>query len=222
MIKMKTKTIIITSVIFLIAAIYIVIRISQQSDINSNNTTNKMETKIIEKPEMSIVGITLKTSFKDDRNKTEIPPFFHNVLEEGKLEQIPDRLNTNQLCVFEMKKDNPDFNYTMGVEVSKTDNAPHEMTKLTLPAGKYVAIKIIKRGPEDVGQAFGYIYKEYIPNSIYIPTGEPAFIYYDDEFFNIYNEKGYAGNPLATVYVPVKPLFIKQALNFLGIKKLNK
>lgn len=218
---MKTKKIVIIAAILMIASLYFLIKTNKQSECNSQNTT-KMETKIIEKPEMFIVGITLKTSFKDDRNKTEIPPFFHHVLEEGKLEQVPQRINTNQLCVFEMKKDNPDFNYTMGVEVSETSKSPHEMTKITLPASKYVAIKIIKRGPEDVGKAFGYIYKEFIPNSIYIPTGEPAFIYYDDEFFSIYNKKGYAGNPLATVYVPVKPLFIKKALNFLGLKKLNK
>jgi AraC family transcriptional regulator len=218
--NMKIKSIVIVAAIILIAAVFVVIR-NKQTDNHSQNSANKMETKIIEKPEMTVVGITLKTSFKDDRNKTEIPPFFHHVLEEGKLEKLPNRLNTNQLCVFEMKKDNPDFNYTMGVEVSITTNAPHEMTKLKLPASKYVAIKIIKRGPEDVGRAFGYIYKEFIPNSIYIPTGEPAFIYYDDEFFSIFNEKGYAGNPLATVYVPIKPLFIKQALSFLGIKKLS-
>lgn len=181
-----------------------------------------METKIIEKPAIQVVGITLKTSFKDERNKIEIPPFFHKVLEERKLDSVSDRLNTNQLCVFEMKKDNPDFNYTMGVEVNKTNNAPQEMTKMVLPAGKYVAVKIIKRGPEDVGSAFGYIFKEFIPNSIYIPTGEPAFIYYDEEFFSIYNVKGYAGNPLATVYVPIKPLFVKRLLNFFGIKKFNK
>jgi AraC family transcriptional regulator len=185
------------------------------------NLTKNMETKIIEMPAMQVVGITLKTSFKDERNKKEIPPFFHSVLEEGKLDLIPDRLNANQLCVFEMKKDNPDFNYTMGVEVNKTDNAPQDMTKLVLPSSKYASVKIIKRGPEDVGSAFGHIFKEFIPNSIYIPTGEPAFIYYDEEFFSIFNAKGYAGNPMATVYVPIKPLFIKSALKFLRIKRFN-
>jgi len=218
---MKTKSLVIVAAILMIALLFFFIRMNKQKEDHSQNSANNMETKIIEKPGMNVVGITLKTSFKDDRNKTEIPPFFHHVLEEGKLENVPDRLNTNQLCVFEMKKDNPDFNYTMGVEVSKTENAPSEMTQLKLPASKYVAIKIIKRGPEDVGQAFGYIYKEFIPNSIYIPTGEPAYIYYDDEFFSIFNEKGYAGNPLATVYVPVKPLLIKQVLSSLGIKKLS-
>jgi AraC family transcriptional regulator len=193
-----------------------------KTEINTQKKIEKMEVKITEKSAMIIAGITLKTSFKDDRNKTEIPPFFHHVLEEGKLETVPNRINTNQLCVFELKKDNPDFNYTMGVEVSETSNAPHEMTKLTLPASKYAAIKTIKRGPEDVGKAFGFIYKEFIPNSIYIPTGEPAFIYYDDEFFSIFNTKGYAENPLATVYVPIKPLFIKRLVKFLGIKNFTR
>lgn len=178
-----------------------------------------MEAIIVEKFGMKIVGFTLKTSFKYERHKTEIPPFFHKVLKEGKLESVKDRLNSNQLCVFEMKKDNPDFNYTMGVEVNKINTIPENMNSLTLPVSKYVAIKIIKRGPEDVGKAFGYIFKEWIPNSVYIPTGEPAYIYYDDEFFSIYNEKGYEGNPLATVYVPIKPLFIKRFIGFLGIRK---
>jgi AraC family transcriptional regulator len=181
-----------------------------------------MEAKIIEKPAMKVVGITLETSFKHERNKTEIPPFFHKVLEEGKLESVPDRINSCQLCVFEMNKDNPDFRYTMGVEVSESDDAPKEMSVMFLPASKYVTIRIIKRGPEDVGKAFAYIYKEWIPNTIYIPTGKPAFIYYDDDFFRIYNEHGYAGNPEATVFVPIKALFIKQILNFLRVKRFGK
>jgi predicted transcriptional regulator YdeE len=181
-----------------------------------------METKIIEKPAMQVIGFTLKTSFTDERNKVEIPPFFHKILEDGKLESIPDRLNNNQLCVFQMKKGNPDFNYTMGVEVSVENNVPDNMTSLLLPSSRYVTIKIVKRGPEDVGHAFGYIYKKWIPNTVYIPTGEPSFIYYDDEFFRVYDEHGYAGNPLATVFVPIKTLFIKRLLSFLRIKRFSK
>jgi predicted transcriptional regulator YdeE len=141
-----------------------------------------METEIIERPAMHVVGLTLKTSFTHERNKTEIPPFFHKVLEEHQLDTISDRLNTYQLCVFEMKKDNPDFNYTMGVEVTESNNAPEIFSRLILPSSSYVLVKIVKRGPEDVGEAFGYIYREWIPNSIFIPTGEPAFIYYEDVF----------------------------------------
>ena len=219
---MKTKTIVISLTLILFVSIYLLVSNNSTTEHHSKNAAMKADVKMIEKPEMHVAGISLQTSFTNDRNKKEIPPFFHHVLEEGKLERVPDRLNTHQLCVFEMKKDNPDFNYTMGVEVSQFSNAPAEMTRLTLPASLYVSIKIIKRGPEDVGRAFGYIYKEFIPGSIYVPTGEPAFIYYDDEFFSVFNEKGYAGNPMATVYVPVKPLFVKKMLNSLGIKNFVK
>jgi predicted transcriptional regulator YdeE len=217
---MKTK--LLFSIILVIISITIVSLVLKSKNENSStaeNFTNKMEPKIVEKSEIKVVGFGLQTSFTDERNKTEIPPFFHKVLEDGKLETVHNRVNANQLCVFKMEKDNPDFTYTMGVEVLDTQNSHQEMTSIVLPESKYVAIRIIKRGPEDVGKAFGYIYKEYIPNSIYVPTGEPAFIYYDEDFFSIYNEKGYAGNPLATVYVPVKPLLIKQMANAIGLLK---
>lgn len=171
---------------------------------------------------MKIIGLTLNTSFKDGRNKAEIPPFFHKILEEGILNEVPYRLNTNQLCVFEMEKNNPDFAYTMGTEVSKADAIPVSMKQIFLPASKYITLKTIKRGPEDVGKAFEFIYKNWIPASIYIPTGKPSFIYYDKDFFDIYNKQGYAGNPEATVFVPIRPFFIKSLLRFLGLKKFNK
>lgn len=180
-----------------------------------------METKIIEKPAMQVVGITLKTSFKDDRSKAEIPQFFHKVLEERKLESVPERLNPNQLCVFEMKRGNPDFSYTMGVEVKEAKNVSEGFTQMQLPAGKYVSVRIIKRGHDDVGKGFGYIFEKWIPDSVYIPTGTPAFIYYDDEFFSVFNKSGYEGNPVATIHVPIKPLFIKKVLNSLGLKKFT-
>lgn len=175
-----------------------------------------MEPEIVYKPEMNITGLILHTSFKDDRSKREIPPFFHSVLDEKKLDSVPGRINGNQLCVFNIKRDNPDFDYLMGVEVSEKVILTG-MEHIHLSASKYATLKIVKRGPEDVGKAFEFIFKKWIPKSVYIPTGAPAFIYYDQDFFSVFNEKGYQGNPLATVYVPVKPLVIKQILKFLRI-----
>ncbi len=175
-----------------------------------------MKPEIVYKPAMIISGLILHTSFKDDRSKREIPPFFHNVLEEKKLDSVPGRINGNQLCVFSIKRDKPDFDYLMGVEVSEKDFSKG-MEHINLPASKYATLKIVKRGPEDVGKAFEYIYKKWIQKSAYIPTGAPAFIYYDQDFFSVFNEKGYQGNPQATVYVPVKLLAIKQILKFFKI-----
>jgi predicted transcriptional regulator YdeE len=140
---------------------------------------------------MQVVGITLKTSLRNERSKSEIPPFFHKVLEEHKLDSIAGRLNANRLCVFQMEKDNPEFDYTMGVEVGSSSDGPEGFTHLLLPASSYVSVGIVKRGHDDVGKAFEFIFKEWIPNSIFIPTGQPAFIYYDKAFFDIYDRDGY-------------------------------
>jgi len=163
-----------------------------------------MEPKVVNKSEMKIVGLVLHTSFKDGMNKKEIPPFFHKVLEEKKLDNVPNRLNQNQLCVFKMENHSPNLDYVMGVEVNSLKNIPEGMESMVLSESMYASLKIVKRGPEDVGKAFETILSNWIPKSNYIPTGTPGFIYYDDEFFSVFNEKGYDGNPLATVFVPVK------------------
>jgi len=163
-----------------------------------------MEPKVVNKSEMKIIGLVLHTSFIEGKNKKEIPPFFHKVLEEKKLDKIPNRINQNQLCLFKMEKNTPNFDYVMGVEVNSLNNIPEGMESEVLSKSIYVSLKIVKRGPEDVGKAIENIFNKWIPKSIYIPTGAPSFIYYDDEFFSVFNEKGYEGNPLATVFVPVK------------------
>ncbi len=176
-----------------------------------------MEPKIITKNEMKIIGLVLHTSFTNEKSKKEIPPFFHKVLEEKKLEEIPNRINENQLCIFKMTRNCPDFDYVMGVEVSNTDKIPQGMESVLLSKSDYASLTIVKKGPEDVGKAFEHILKNWIPKSIYIPTGAPGFIYYDDRFFSIFNKNGYEGNPQATVYVPIKPFLTKRILKFLRI-----
>lgn len=178
-----------------------------------------MNLTVVEKQEMNVAGLLLQTSFTNERSKAEIPPFFHKVLEEKLLDKVPHRLNENQLCVFRMQRNNPDFDYLMGVEVSEVKNLPEEMVSVTFKPSKYASVKIVKRGPEDVGNAFQYIYKSWMPKSIYIPTGAPGFIYYDSDFFSVFNKQGYSGNPMATVYVPIKPLLLKQFLKFFKIIK---
>lgn len=164
-----------------------------------------MEPKIVQKDELKVIGLVLHTSFKDGRFRTEVPPFFHKVLEEGKLEKVPNRINRNQLCIFKMKKDSPDFDYIMGVEAGSLDEIPEGMESITLPKSEYAILTIVKRGPEDVAKAIKYIYEEWLPESDYVSTGAPGFIYYDDRFFSVFNKHGYGGNPVADIYVPIKP-----------------
>jgi AraC family transcriptional regulator len=164
-----------------------------------------MEPIIVNKQAFNVIGLELRTSFKDGRSKTEIPQFFHNVLEEARLDAVPNRINQNQLCIFKFDKNSPNFSYIMGVEVNSLDEIPEGMISVEVPASQYAMATIIKRGAEDVGKAFGYIDQKWLPRSDYMPGNSLPFIYYDDRFFSIFNEQGYEGSPVADVYFPVNP-----------------
>lgn len=69
----------------------------------------------------------------------------------------------------------------------------------------------MKKGVPDFNYTMGV---EVMESSIYVPTGAPAFIYYDKEFFDVFNSSGYDWNPMATIYVPVKALLIKRLFSF--------
>jgi predicted transcriptional regulator YdeE len=155
--------------------------------------------------EVKVIGLVLHTSFQDGRNKTDIPAFFHQVLEEAKLAQVPHRLNQNQMCVFNFAKNSPEFDYLMGVEVEWLDEIPAGMESIILPTGQYVVLTMVKRGPEDVGQGFQYVNEKWLPQSAYKPTGTPSFIYYDERFFSVFDKQGYAGNPIVDLYIPIQP-----------------
>jgi AraC family transcriptional regulator len=164
----------------------------------------KMKPTIVTKEAFKVIGLELRTSFKDGRNKTEIPPFFHKVLEKGRLDDVPNRVNQDQLCIFKFEKDSPDFSYIMGVEVESDREIPEGMVSVDMPASQYATATFIKRGFEDVSRAFGFVDQEWLPKSDYVRGNSPGFVYYDDRFFSIFNEQGYEGNPVADVYFPVQ------------------
>ena len=173
---------------------------TQQQGKDTMKTVN-----IVSKDETHIIGLVLHTSFKDGRQAQEIPPFFHDVVEKKTLDIVSNRLNENQVCIFRMKKGSPDFDYIMGVEVSSTENIPEGMESLTLPKSEYAAMPVVKRGNADVLKGFTYLLEEWLPRSDYIQELKKlGFIYYDERFLPIFREQGYAGNPVAELYVPVR------------------
>ena len=104
-----------------------------------------------------------------------------------------------------MKKNSPDFDYIMGVEVSSLDEIPAGMVSLTIPASEYAAMPFVKLGNADGMAAANYIMKERLPTSGYAQKTTPGFIYYDERFFPIDRKQGYAGNPVVEFYAPVIP-----------------
>ena len=162
------------------------------------------EVKIAEKGEMKVTALVLHTTFEGNRQAEEIPPFFHRVMEEETLESVPDRANENQICAIVRDQDGQELDYYMGVETSTFDHTPQAMKTLTIPAAKYATAAFIKRGNPDVLNAFMFLTGQWIPENGYAQNqNAPVFIYYDEKFLPIYKEQGYAGNPVAEIYVPI-------------------
>jgi predicted transcriptional regulator YdeE len=155
--------------------------------------------------EKKIAALVLHTTFAGNRQAEEIPPFFHKTMEDETLDSVPNRANSNQICAIIKKENSPELDYYMGVEVSSYDDVPEGMGTLTIPGSNYAVASFIKRGNADVLRAVGYITEKWIPENGYKQNYEvPVFVYYDERFIPIYKEKGYDGNPVAEIYIPVK------------------
>lgn len=163
------------------------------------------EVEIVQTQEKHITALVLHTTFENNRQAEEIPPFFHRTMDEGTLEQVPERVNGNQVCAIVKKPDSPEFDYYMGVETADHGNPPAGMAGLTIPGGRCATASFVKRGNADVVNAFGFITGQWLPqNGLQQDPGRPVFIYYDERFIPIYKAQGYEGNPVGQIFVPVR------------------
>ena len=163
------------------------------------------EVKITNKKEIKVMGVVLHTTFVENKQAMEIPPFFHKLMEEDTLEDVPNRINDNQICVFVMKPGSPNFDYYMGVEVNKLDSVPNGMETITIPASKYASTPFIKRGNSDGLKAFKYLTETWIPQNLYSRSMDvPMFIYYDERFIPSFKDHGYDGTQIAEMNIPVE------------------
>lgn len=173
---------------------------AQSNDLNKSS----YQVEIVTKSESKIVAFVLHTTFVENRQAREIPPFFHKIMEENSLESVPNRINKNQVCVFDKKPDSPAFDYYMGVEVNSVDSLPKDMKTFVIPESMYAATSFVKTGNMDVLQALKYLTEKWIPESEYKQNqAYPVFINYGEKFISIYKTVGYDGKPVATLYIPV-------------------
>jgi predicted transcriptional regulator YdeE len=162
------------------------------------------EVKLVLRQKSKLIGFVLHTTFIENRQANDIPPFFHNIMQENSFESIPNRLNKNQICLFDKKPDSPNFNYYMGVEVESNDLMPNDMKDFSIPEGSYVTTSFIKTGNLDVLQALKFIMEKWIPeNNLKQNQTLPVFVEYDNEFITKYKSDGYASKPIAKLFVPV-------------------
>ncbi len=162
------------------------------------------EVKITNQNEKKVVGLVLHTSFIENKQAQDIPPFFHKIMEEDLLEEVPNRINENQICVFVMKKSSPDFDYYMGVEVNNYDNIPEGMKTISIPASRFATTPFIKRGNPDGLKAFKFLTESWLPQNGYSQSlNVPMFIYYDERFIPSFKDHGYDGKQIAEMNIPI-------------------
>lgn len=163
------------------------------------------DVKVVEKAEKKVVALVLHTTFAKNSQAQEIPPFFHETMEKGILDHVPNRIDANQICAIVLNPGSPEFDYYMGVEVSSFENVPQKMETLIIPDSKFAYTPFIKKGNPDVLEAFNYLTEKWIPENGYaLKPNVPLFIYYDERFIPSFKEHGYDGTQIAEMNIPVK------------------
>jgi predicted transcriptional regulator YdeE len=163
------------------------------------------EVEIVERKVKKVVGLLLRTTFVENRQAEEIPPFFHKNMEEGTLEDVPNRINQNQICAMVKKPDSPEFDYYMGVEVSRFGDVPDGMVSLVIPESRFACAPFVKTGNPDALKVLGYLTESWLPqNGLSINPDVPLFIHYDERFIPSFKDHGYDGTQIAEMNMPVK------------------
>lgn len=119
-----------------------------------------METRIIQKEALFIVGLSLETLLQDEREQRNIPKLFDQF--EQRVYEIKNRKSENTIGIF---IDPPHYDHTRdpfkwitGVEVTALDDIPDGMEAHSIPANTYACT--IYQGPKSSSyQAYDYLYQ---------------------------------------------------------------
>jgi predicted transcriptional regulator YdeE len=148
-----------------------------------------IETKIVEKPAFSAVGITEAILFD-----SSLPPSENAIAKLwsrfGKeIPNIPGQLGWRSFGLMLHNPDNPPgapFNYMAAVQIFKDGDIPEGMTRIEVPAARYIALTL--RGPlDEISDAFKHFWGHWLPNSPYeydggTQTGKYEFELYDQRY----------------------------------------
>ena len=150
-----------------------------------------MEPKIIEKPEMRLVGVV----YYGDNKSKEIPELWKKHFPD--VFSVTHRVNREEsigLCYH-----NSDyvekglFYYMAAVEVESYEDIPITAVAKTVPAHKYAVFTHTKT-IEDLGETYQYIYGTWFPHKEYTKND-----FFDFECYT----KDENGKPIVELYIPI-------------------
>ena len=163
--------------------------------------------KVVELGEKKCIGYTITTSFRKNQKKTDIPPFYHYIYDNDKLDVFKRNDEQAMYCIFDFHENKQDFDYYIAVENdgSKTEE---NLVEVTLAKGKYIQVECYKRSQKAISMVAAYTNLCWIPKNGFKARNAPSFIVYDKRFHQNYKKYGcsdgiYHGNPVATVHIPI-------------------
>ncbi len=109
--------------------------------------------KIDDQASFTVVGVTVRTNnTKEAGGQGEIPQLWQSAMQNGTLEQIPNRAGDDLVVVYsDYASDNTgDYNYTLGYKVTSADKIPEGMVAKTIVAGKYAIFTSAQGPPQEV------------------------------------------------------------------------
>lgn len=163
---------------------------------------------IMQLPAMKFAGYSIATTLKNNQQKADIPPFYHDIYDNNRLDSIKPEGAFRMYCIFNRHENQEDFDYYVAVE-DKGDIQNNGYAKIETPAGKYIQVELLKRNNKTVAMIMMYVKNVWMKKNGYTEKNAPAFIVYDERFHTNYQKFGckgddYLGKPFATLYLPIK------------------
>lgn len=156
-----------------------------------------MEPVIIQQPELTIVGLEILTTLKDNDEDHTIPKLWEKFC--PRMSEIKNKKNDDEsygIC-FGDSPSQP-FTYVAGIEVEKNETVPEGMVCRILPASRYAVFT--HKGPlTNLKETYGHIYGTWFPQSGLELAGMFDFEKYDSRFKGMYDP-----NTEIDIYVPIK------------------
>ncbi|ULQ58777.1 AraC family transcriptional regulator [Brucepastera parasyntrophica] len=142
-----------------------------------------MEFRIEEGPALTLTGISITVNSKDGSNLTNIPRFWDDSMQDGRLKPFFEKAGDSALGVcgvchsFDMKTGN--FVYSIAIEKPRdTKSLPKGCTDIPVPASTWG--KFTSRGPmrKNFQETIKRIFSEWFPASGREHSGAPEIEYY--------------------------------------------
>lgn len=100
-----------------------------------------------------VVGVTVRTNNAAEASQQgKIPQLWQGVMQNGTLEQIPNKEGDALVVVYSnyASDHTGDYDYTLGYKVTSVDKIPEGMVARTIPAGKYAVLNSAQGPPQEV------------------------------------------------------------------------